>query len=283
MDNGVGRTEDSMDLLTNESMDLEQIKLTLAVMQLDAADRAVIRVADQRDAMQKRAFTIWVNKHLSQHGLFVSDLFRDFQSGHLLIKLIEILSGQSLSIEYGLTRVHCIQNVERVLEFLRFRKVRIVNIRADEIVDGNPKLTLGLIWIIILHFHLSDLLYLPNGHLVGTENALPPDLVIPENRLLFNNGSSSLQSLAFLDETAERNLLAWCRSVTVGYRGIDITDFSSSWSDGRAFLAIIHRYKPHLFDYAKAANLPPKDVLDFAFRMAEERLGITRLIYPEGE
>uniref|UniRef100_A0A0R3TC61 Calponin-homology (CH) domain-containing protein n=1 Tax=Rodentolepis nana TaxID=102285 RepID=A0A0R3TC61_RODNA len=190
-----------------------------------------------------------------------------------------------------------------------------------------------LIWIIILHFHLSDLLYLPNGHLVGTENALPSDLVIPENRLLFNNGSSSSQSLAFLDETAGRNLLAWCRSVTVGYRGIDITDFSSSWSDGRAFLAIIHRYKcfygtkirrndlstdlkktlirlpvargieefdkvrkqaasecveiqefgwrPHLFDYAKVANLPPKEVLDFAFKIAEERLGITRLIYPE--
>lgn len=36
-----------------------------------------------------------------------------------------------------------------------FLKVRIVNIRADEIVDGNPKLTLGLIWIIILHFHVS--------------------------------------------------------------------------------------------------------------------------------
>ncbi len=34
-------------------------------------------------------------------------------------------------------------------------QVRIVNIRPDEIVDGNPKLTLGLIWIIILHFHVS--------------------------------------------------------------------------------------------------------------------------------
>ncbi|EUB55207.1 Plectin-1 [Echinococcus granulosus] len=265
MNDDLERVEDSMDIFANEPMDLEQIKLTLAIMQLDPADRAVIRVADQRDAMQKRAFTIWVNKHLSEHGFFVNDLFRDFQSGHLLIKLIEILSGQSLSIEYGLTRVHCIQNVQRVLEFLQFRKVRIVNIRPDDIVDGNPKLTLGLIWIIILHFH----------------NALPPDLIIPEGRLILNNGSSSLQSLALLDETAGRNLLSWCRVVTTGYRGVDINDFSSSWSDGRAFLAIIHRYKPHFFDYSKAASRPPKDVLDFAFRIAEERLGITRLIYPE--
>ncbi|KAL5108280.1 hypothetical protein TcWFU_010429 [Taenia crassiceps] len=281
MNDDLQHVGDSVELFANEPIDLEQIKLTLAIMQLDPADRAVIRVADQRDAMQKRAFTIWVNKHLSEHGFFVNDLFKDFQSGHLLIKLIEILSGQTLSVEYGLTRVHCIQNVQRVLEFLQFRKVRIVNIRPDEIVDGNPKLTLGLIWIIILHFHLLDLLHLPSGVVLGTENALPPDLILPESRLLLNNGSSSLQSLALLDETAGRNLLSWCRAVTAGYRGVDISDFSSSWSDGRAFLAVIHRYKPHFFDYSKAASRPPKDALDFAFRIAEERLGITRLIYPE--
>jgi len=33
----------------------------------------------------------------------------------------------------------------------------VVNIRADEIVDGNPKLTLGLIWTLILHYQVSDL------------------------------------------------------------------------------------------------------------------------------
>eukprot|EP00108_Taenia_solium_P001365 TsM_001023200 transcript=TsM_001023200 gene=TsM_001023200 len=305
MNDGLEHVGDSMDIFGNEPMDLEQIKLTLAVMQLDPADRAVIRVAAMMVVgianyhRHVHARTVWFGSETgrveaarahaqlangrppSTHGLFVNDLFKDFQSGHLLIKLIEILSGQTLSVEYGLTRVHCIQNVQRVLEFLQFRKVRIVNIRPDEIVDGNPKLTLGLIWIIILHFHLSDLLHLPSGVVLGTENALPPDLTLPESRLLLNNGSGSLQSLALLDETAGRNLLAWCRAATAGYRGVDINDFSSSWSDGRAFLAIIHCYKPHFFDYSKAASRPPKDALDFAFRIAEERLGITRLIYPE--
>lgn len=41
-----------------------------------------------------------------------------------------------------------------ILDLVMYQ-IRIVNIRADEIVDGNPKLTLGLIWIIILHFHVS--------------------------------------------------------------------------------------------------------------------------------
>lgn len=45
MNDDLGRAEDPLDIFANEPMDLEQIKLTLAVMQLDAADRAVIRVA----------------------------------------------------------------------------------------------------------------------------------------------------------------------------------------------------------------------------------------------
>lgn len=45
MNDNPKRVEDSISVFTNEPMDLEQIKLTLAVMQLDAADRAVIRVA----------------------------------------------------------------------------------------------------------------------------------------------------------------------------------------------------------------------------------------------
>ena len=35
------------------------------------------------------------------------------------------------------------------------KQVKLVNIRNDDITDGNPKLTLGLIWTIILHFQVS--------------------------------------------------------------------------------------------------------------------------------
>ncbi len=60
-------------------------------------------------------------------------------------------------------RFHAIQNVETALRFLRYKEIKLVNIRGEDIVDGNPKLTLGLIWTIILHFQ------------VGTsESSLPP-------------------------------------------------------------------------------------------------------------
>jgi hypothetical protein len=41
-------------------------------------------------------------------------------------------------------------------------KIKLVNIRADDIVDGNPKLTLGLVWTIILHFQVR-LIIIFNG------------------------------------------------------------------------------------------------------------------------
>lgn len=51
-------------------------------------------------------------------------------------------------------RFHMLHNIDTALHFLRCKGVKLVNIRSEDIVDGNPKLTLGLIWTIILHFQV---------------------------------------------------------------------------------------------------------------------------------
>uniref|UniRef100_A0A336LMR8 CSON012850 protein n=1 Tax=Culicoides sonorensis TaxID=179676 RepID=A0A336LMR8_CULSO len=82
----------------------------------------------------------------------VDDLFEDLRDGHNLLSLLEVLSGEHLPREKGKMRFHMLQNAQMALDFLRYKKIKLVNIRAEDIVDGNPKLTLGLIWTIILHF-----------------------------------------------------------------------------------------------------------------------------------
>ena len=58
--------------------------------------------------------------------------------------------------ERGRLRFHRLQNVKAALDFLSYQNVKLVNIHPEEIADGNPKITLGLVWIIILKFQVSS-------------------------------------------------------------------------------------------------------------------------------
>ncbi|XP_029375047.1 smoothelin-like protein 2 isoform X3 [Echeneis naucrates] len=73
-------------------------------------------------------------------------------------------------------------------------------------------------------------------------------------------------------------LLEWCRSKTIGYQNIDIQNFSSSWSDGMAFCALVHSFFPLEFDYNTLAPANRKHNLQLAFTTAEEQADCLRLI-----
>ncbi|XP_054619676.1 plectin a isoform X6 [Dunckerocampus dactyliophorus] len=219
---------------------------------LDPAERAVIRIADERDRVQKKTFTKWVNKHLVKHWKaeaqrHVSDLYEDLRDGHNLISLLEVLSGETLPREKGRMRFHKLQNVQIALDFLKHRQVKLVNIRNDDIADGNPKLTLGLIWTIILHFQISDIQV---------------------------NGQSD-------DMTAKERLLLWSQRMVEGYQGLRCDNFTSSWRDGKLFNAIIHKHRPNLIDMDQVGRQTNQQNLEQAFSVAERELGVTRLLDPE--
>ncbi|XP_041867704.1 microtubule-actin cross-linking factor 1 isoform X2 [Melanotaenia boesemani] len=213
---------------------------------LDPAERAVVRVADERDRVQKKTFTKWVNKHLIKVRKHITDLYEDLRDGHNLISLLEVLSGVTLPREKGRMRFHRLQNVQIALDFLKQRQVKLVNIRNDDITDGNPKLTLGLIWTIILHFQISE---------------------------IYVSGESA-------DLTAKEKLLLWSQQATEGYPGLRCVNFTSSWSDGRMFNALLHRYRPDLIDMEVVSRQSNRDNLEQAFEIAES-LGVTRLLDAE--
>ncbi|XP_075058641.1 dystonin isoform X19 [Mixophyes fleayi] len=213
---------------------------------LDPAERAVLRIADERDKVQKKTFTKWINQHLMKVRKHVGDLYEDLRDGHNLISLLEVLSGDTLPREKGRMRFHRLQNVQIALDYLKKRQVKLVNIRNDDITDGNPKLTLGLIWTIILHFQISDI------HVTGESE----------------------------DMSAKEKLLLWTKHATDGYRGISCENFTTCWRDGRLFNAIIHRYRPDLIDMDTVAVQSNITNLENAFYVAE-KLGVTRLLDPE--
>ncbi|XP_067445003.1 F-actin-monooxygenase mical2b isoform X1 [Thunnus thynnus] len=75
-------------------------------------------------------------------------------------------------------------------------------------------------------------------------------------------------------EVRPSRLLTWCQRQTQGYRGVNITNLTSSWRNGLALCALIHRQRPELIDYD---SLNEEDVAgnnQLAFDVAERQLGI---------
>ncbi|XP_069339543.1 smoothelin-like protein 2 isoform X1 [Eulemur rufifrons] len=76
-------------------------------------------------------------------------------------------------------------------------------------------------------------------------------------------------------------LLEWCRSKTLGYQHVDLQNFSSSWSDGMAFCALVHSFFPDAFDYSSLSPTQRQKNFELAFTMAENLANCERLIEVE--
>ncbi|XP_054246614.1 spectrin beta chain, erythrocytic [Indicator indicator] len=207
-------------------------------------------LADEREAVQKKTFTKWVNSHLARVTCRISDLYMDLRDGRVLIKLLEVLSGELLpKPTKGRMRIHCLENVDKALQFLKEQRVHLENMGSHDIVDGNHRLVLGLIWTIILRFQIQDII-------VQTQEGR-------ETR------------------SARDALLLWCQMKTAGYPHVNVTNFTSSWKDGLAFNALIHRHRPELVDFHNLTKSNARHNLEHAFSVAERHLGITPLLDPE--
>lgn len=83
--------------------------------------------------------------------------------------------------------------------------------------------------------------------------------------------------------SAREALLRWARRSTAKYPGVRVSDFTSSWRDGLAFNALIHRNRPDLVDWRSIRSRVARERLEMAFHVAEREYGVTRLLDPEGK
>ncbi|XP_059033317.1 utrophin isoform X1 [Mustela lutreola] len=212
--------------------------------------QACKQLLDEHNDVQKKTFTKWINARFSKSGKPpINDMFTDLKDGRKLLDLLEGLTGTSLPKERGSTRVHALNNVNRVLQVLHQNNVDLVNIGGTDIVDGNHKLTLGLLWSIILHWQVKDVM---------------------------KDVMSDLQQT-----NSEKILLSWVRQSTRPYSQVNVLNFTTSWTDGLAFNAVLHRHKPDLFSWDRVVKMSPIERLEHAFSKAQTYLGIEKLLDPE--
>ncbi|KAG9728955.1 alpha-actinin-2, partial [Aureobasidium melanogenum] len=192
--------------------------------------------------VQEKTFGKWLNSKLQVRNVQIKDLVTDLSDGVMLIHLLEILSQESLGryASRPKLRVQRFENVNKALDFIKGRRIQLTNIGAEDIVDGNRKIILGLIWTLILRFTISDI----------SEEGL----------------------------SAKEGLLLWCQRKTACYDEVEVRDFSSSWNDGLAFCALLDIHRPDLIDYDKLDKNDHRGNMQLAFDIASKEIGIPDLL-----
>ncbi|XP_039526606.1 alpha-actinin-2b isoform X3 [Pimephales promelas] len=195
------------------------------------------------EKQQRKTFTAWCNSHLRKAGTQIENIEEDFRNGLKLMLLLEVISGERLpKPDRGKMRFHKIANVNKALEFITSKGVKLVSIGAEEIVDGNVKMTLGMIWTIILRFAIQD--------------------------------------ISVEETSAKEGLLLWCQRKTAPYRNVNVQNFHVSWKNGLALCALIHRHRPELIDFQNLKD-DPLGNLNLAFDIAEKHLDIPKMLDAE--
>ncbi|KAB5570637.1 hypothetical protein GE09DRAFT_1171187 [Coniochaeta sp. 2T2.1] len=192
--------------------------------------------------VQQKTFTKWLNTKIEARSLEVKDLVKDLSDGVMLIHLLECLSNESLG-RYAAKpklRVQRFENANIALDFIKSRGIQMTNIGAEDVVDGNRKIILGLIWTLILRFTINDI----------NEEGM----------------------------TAKEGLLLWCQRKTACYDEVDVRDFSASWNDGLAFCALLDIHRPDLIDYDALDKTDHRGNMQMAFDIAHKEIGIPKLL-----
>ncbi|XGW35260.1 hypothetical protein V3C99_018908 [Haemonchus contortus] len=140
--------------------------------------------------IQCETFTNWINQQIEAPK--ISDLSRDLANGVVLIRLIESLQGRKY---YGKiyedepTEIQMLLNVQMALDALREDGIKTVNIGSHDVVEGNTKLILGLIWCLIQRYQIASRSKIPPKKLVmAWIQSVLPEMKLTNFRTNWNDG-----------------------------------------------------------------------------------------------
>ncbi|GMF13769.1 unnamed protein product [Phytophthora lilii] len=140
-------------------------------------------------------------------------------------------------------RIQKMENLNFAFAFMQKKNVNVTNIGSSDILDGNNKLVLGLMWTLIKAFQVAE---------IDVEGVSGKD-----------------------------GLLLWVNRSLADYPTVEVKNFSSSWADGMAFCALIHRYAPTLIDFNQLNPKDPQTNVKLAFDIAREKFRIPQLLEVE--
>jgi len=205
--------------------------------------------------VQVKGLTAYLNSYIGRVGVKIDPLAltAELKDGVKLSQFCEIVSGKQL--KYDTTpslKIQRIQNLSSAISFMKQAEpeglgIRILGIGAEDIEHENLKLVLGLIYTAFRKLRLSSL---------ASELGKDSDSRSSEAKLM----------------------LEWVQKMTAGYKGVDVTDFKTSFKDGLAFCALVDRFADGILDYDGLSGDNSEENLELAFSKAAERMGVPQLL-----
>uniref|UniRef100_A0A8W7PHV9 Calponin-homology (CH) domain-containing protein n=1 Tax=Anopheles coluzzii TaxID=1518534 RepID=A0A8W7PHV9_ANOCL len=141
--------------------------------------------------IQANTFKNWVNEHLRESGLQVIEFHEDFCDGTLLCALVEGLQKRPLKPSWNkrpANQHHYLENVTTALNAIEADGVKLVNIGNVDIVNGNVKLILGLIWSLIVRYQIGRSKFPPRKLMLAWLQAALPDCKVSNLTTDWNSG-----------------------------------------------------------------------------------------------
>ncbi|KAL9699468.1 hypothetical protein quinque_002909 [Culex quinquefasciatus] len=141
--------------------------------------------------IQANTFKNWVNEHLRESGMQVTDFHDDFCDGTYLCALVEGLQKRPLKPSWNkrpANQHHYLENATTALNAIEADGVKLVNIGNVDIVNGNVKLILGLIWSLIVRYQIGRSKFPPRKLMLAWLQAALPDCKVSNLTSDWNSG-----------------------------------------------------------------------------------------------
>jgi len=109
--------------------------------------------------IQEKTFTRWINDSLRQRGMKIDNVTDDLKDGLALCNLLEILSKKKIKPRFNKhprIDIQKMENITYAIDFVKAQGITLVNIGTTDIVGGNKRIILGLIWALIYFFEICQ-------------------------------------------------------------------------------------------------------------------------------
>jgi len=204
--------------------------------------------------LSERDLLNWVNKTAAVYGVKVDDFEKSFNDGLAFSALIAATEPGALSFK-DLDPSNAKENLQNALEIAE-KKLGIPSVlNSEAMLSGNAD---GK----AVQAYTTQFFQKYVASKVHELDALP--------KVSRKNNQAS--------RFGKENLLDWLHQMTDGYDHVDVQDFKTSFNNGMAFSALIHKMDPDSLDFG---SLNPENALENltnAFNIAQKRFGIPQFL-----